>query len=106
MKEIKEKKKEYKYYFDKIKAIKNEIVQIEQSISHNKKELLLEFEKFFKGKYGIEIADLENPIINEESEDSFAQHISEGSDNGASKFNNAKIKVSKLQKARKQEKYK
>lgn len=105
MKEIKEKKKEYKYYFDKIKVIKTEIHLLETKISSNKKELLLEFEKFFKKKYGIEIADLENPVINEESEISYAHH-SESSENEASKFNNAKVRVNKLQKARKQEKYK
>lgn len=106
MKEIKEKKKEYKYYFDKIKAIKNEISLLEQTISQSKKELLLEFERFFRSKYGIEIADLDNPVINEESEYSFGNQHSEGSENEAAKFNNAKVKVSRLQKARRQEKYK
>ena len=64
-----------------------------------------EFEKWFKKKYGISLFDLDNAMINTLSEEDFSKHSSEDVDPEALAFIKAKNKVTKLQKARKQEKF-
>lgn len=51
IKEMKELKKEYKLRFDKIQALKSEIIALDQNIQYCKQQLLSKFEEYFQRKY-------------------------------------------------------
>lgn len=90
-----------------------------------KNMLLVKFEEWFEKKYGISINDIDNPLINEPSEENISEHASDEIDPEALAYIKAKqkvhlfilaslihplthsfLQVSQLQKARKQEKLK
>ncbi|EGR33967.1 kinesin family member 9, putative [Ichthyophthirius multifiliis] len=119
MQSLKEKKKDYKLYANQVKELKSTIIIIDQTITNCKNQLLSRFEEWFQKKYGISINDIENPLINQPSEDNISNNKSEDIDQDALAYIRAKkmylyiyniylfiFKVSQLQKARKIEKNK
>ncbi|KAL4442793.1 hypothetical protein ABPG74_010682 [Tetrahymena malaccensis] len=106
MQQLKEKKKYYKQYAQQVKDLKSTIIIIDQNIIHTKNVLLNKFEEWFQKKYGISVNDIENPLINQPSEENITDNKSEDIDPEALAYIKAKKKVTQLQKARKMEKFK
>ncbi len=107
---MKELKREYKSSSEKIKVLKSAIILIEQNIQQVafffslkiKKKLIQcknllfsEFEKWFRKKYGISINDLDNPLINNKSDDGSENNDNDEYDPDALTYIKAKQKVKK-----------
>lgn len=68
IKQLKELKKKYKDDVSLIKNYKSEIIIIDKNIKQSKALLLQKFEDWFFKKYGITINDINNPLINQQSD--------------------------------------
>lgn len=105
LKQKKEAKRQYKLQVEKIKSMRNTIIEIDQTLTTLKTSLLQKFEQWFSKKYGIAISDIENPLINQKNEDEDVEEqrvVDEDVDEDALAYIKAKKKVSDIQKARKQ----
>eukprot|EP00825_Cyclidium_porcatum_P041245 TRINITY_DN5377_c0_g1_i5.p2 TRINITY_DN5377_c0_g1~~TRINITY_DN5377_c0_g1_i5.p2 ORF type:complete len:105 (-),score=36.10 TRINITY_DN5377_c0_g1_i5:165-479(-) len=96
----------YKDDVESIKKLKTDIQNIDRDIKSSKIQLLQKFEEWFFKKYGITINDINNPLINQQSDYAESEGKKEQIESDALAYIKAKKKVSQLQKARKQEKYK
>ena len=73
---IKEKKlckRDYKLELEKIKLIRNEIIELDKNITSLKTNMIQKFEEWFFKRYGISVADLENPLLNQNEQDGPAE---------------------------------
>lgn len=59
-------KRDYKNEVEKIKALRNIIVELDSNITQLKTGLIQGFEAWFFKRYGISVADLDNPLLNEQ----------------------------------------
>lgn len=64
LKQKKEAKRQYKLQVEKIKSMRVNLIEIDQTLTALKTSLLQKFEQWFLKKYGIAISDIENPLIN------------------------------------------
>ena len=65
---IKEKKvckRDYKLELEKIKMLRNEIIELDKNITSLKTNMIQKFEEWFFKRYGISVSDLENPLLNQ-----------------------------------------
>ena len=106
LKKKKENKRIYKQEVEKIKMIRNNLIEIDGNITSLKTSLLQKFEEWFWKRYGIHVSDLDNPLINrrEEDEEREEQRVEnrEEVDEDALAYIKAKKKVSEIQRAMKQ----
>lgn len=65
MKEKKGVKRGYKADVEKIKQLRGEIVEVDKNVTSLKTALIEKFEAWFFKRYGITVADLDNPLLNE-----------------------------------------
>ncbi|KRX04254.1 P-loop containing nucleoside triphosphate hydrolase [Pseudocohnilembus persalinus] len=107
IKQLKIQKREYKDQASQIRELKSDIIVIDQTIINAKTQFLTKFEEWFQKRYGITVDDIDNPLINQPSDAGDAKSDKADTiDSDALAYIRAKKKVSALQKARKQEKYK
>jgi kinesin family member 6/9 len=67
-------KRDYKLELEKIKLLRNEIVELDKNITSLKTSMIQKFEEWFFKRYGISVADLENPLLNQnEGEDELGE---------------------------------
>ena len=118
MKAKKLEKRQYKLELEKIKALRNDIIEVDRNVTSLKTALLQKFQEWFFKRYGISISDLENPLINQnDANDDDNEKQFEGNasyheerprsdevDEDALAYIHAKKKVMQLQRARKNEK--
>lgn len=105
---IKEKKvckRDYKLQLEKIKLLRNEIIELDRNITVLKTNMIQKFEEWFFRRYGISVADLENPLINQneqEDEREAREQVqrSEDVDEDAVAYIQAKKKVFQIQRAK------
>lgn len=64
MKEKKGVKRGYKADVEKIKQLRGEIVELDKNVTSLKTALIEKFEAWFFKRYGITVADLDNPLLN------------------------------------------
>lgn len=57
-------KRDYKNEVEKIKALRNHIVELDNNITQLKTALIQGFDAWFFKRYGISVADLDNPLLN------------------------------------------
>ncbi len=62
-------KRDYKMDVEKIKELRNAIVQMDANITQLKTAMIQSFEQWFFKRYGISVADLDNPLLNEQEND-------------------------------------
>lgn len=108
LKEKKLCKRDYKLEVEKIKQIRHEIIDLDKNVTVLKTNMIQKFEAWFFKRYGISIADLDNPLINQnEGEDERDEEIEkvkpEDVDEDALAYIQAKKRVKELQRARKNE---
>jgi kinesin family protein 6/9 len=65
LKEKKLSKRDYKLEVEKIKQIRHEIIELDKNVTSLKTTMIQKFEAWFFKRYGISIADLDNPLINQ-----------------------------------------
>ena len=65
MKEKKKCKRDYKLEVEKIKQIRNDIIGLDQNVNSLKTSMIQKFESWFFKRYGITVADLDNPLLNQ-----------------------------------------
>lgn len=65
MKEKKMCKRDYKLGVEKIKQIRNDIIELDRNVTSLKTSMIQKFEAWFFKRYGITVADLDNPLLNE-----------------------------------------
>ena len=99
-------KRDYKLEIEKYKLLKNEILEMDKNITALKTALLSKFEEWFFKRYGISVADLDNPLLNQtdqddEGEENEAPAPTEDIDEDALAYIHAKKKVFQIQKAKK-----
>lgn len=98
-------KRDYKLELEKIKALRNDIVELDKNITSLKTALIQKFEEWFFRRYGISVADLENPLLNqndqEDKEEAESLPKSEDYDEDALAYIQAKKKVFQIQRAKK-----
>ena len=58
-------KRDYKLSVEKIKSLRNSIIELDKNITSLKTSLIQNFESWFFKRYGISVADLDNPLLNE-----------------------------------------
>ena len=85
--------------------IRNEIIELDKNITSLKTSMIQKFEEWFFKRYGISVADLENPLLNQnEQEDDQAEAEStprnEDIDEDALAYIQAKKKVYQIQRAK------
>ena len=107
MKQKKKCKRDYKLEVEKIKQIRNDIIELDKNVTSLKTSMIQKFEAWFFKRYGITVADLDNPLLNqnENNEEEAAQFVHnsrpEDVDEDALAYIQAKKRVHQLQKARK-----
>jgi kinesin family member 6/9 len=98
-------KRDYKLELEKIKALRNEIIELDKNITSLKTALIQKFEEWFFRRYGISVADLENPLLNQndqdEREETDSVPKSDDYDEDALAYIQAKRKVFQIQRAKK-----
>lgn len=57
-------KRDYKMDVEKIKEFRNAIVQMDANITQLKTAMIQSFQQWFFKRYGISVADLDNPLLN------------------------------------------
>lgn len=50
---------------EKIKMLRNEIIELDKNITSLKTNMIQKFEEWFFKRYGISVSDLENPLLNQ-----------------------------------------
>ena len=65
MKEKKKCKRDYKLDVEKIKQIRNDIIELDKNVTSLKTNMIQKFESWFFKRYGITVADLDNPLLNQ-----------------------------------------
>ena len=50
---------------EKVKLVRNEIIELDKNITTLKTTMIQKFEEWFFKRYGISVADLENPLLNQ-----------------------------------------
>lgn len=109
MKEKKKCKRDYKLEVEKIKQIRNDIIGLDQNVNSLKTSMIQKFESWFFKRYGITVADLDNPLLNqnENNEEETPQYNDtarqDDVDQDALAYIHAKKRVHQLQRARKNE---
>ena len=108
LKEKKLCKRDYKLEVEKIKQIRHEIIDLDKNVTVLKTNMIQKFEAWFFKRYGISIADLDNPLINqnegEDERDEETEKVKpEDVDEDALAYIHAKKRVKELQRARKNE---
>lgn len=58
-------KRDYKNQVERVKALRNDIVELDKNITSLKTSLIQNFQAWFFKRYGISVADLENPLLNQ-----------------------------------------
>lgn len=58
-------KRDYKLELEKIKMLRNEIIELDKNITSLKTNMIQKFEEWFFKRYGISVSDLENPLLNQ-----------------------------------------
>lgn len=84
--------------------IRNEIIELDKNITSLKTALIQKFQEWFFKRYGISVADLQNPLINENDQDQLdesSQVKNDDVDEDALAYIQAKRKVFQIQKAKK-----
>ena len=86
--------------------IRNEIIELDKNITSLKTALIQKFQEWFFKRYGISVADLQNPLINENDQDQLEENESSQAknddvDEDALAYIQAKRKVFQIQKAKK-----
>lgn len=99
-------KRDYKLDLEKIKLLRNEIIELDKNITALKTTMIQKFEEWFFRRYGISVADLENPLINQnDQEDERVEREevqrNEDVDEDALAYIHAKKKVFQIQRAKK-----
>ncbi len=98
-------KRDYKLELEKIKGLRNEIIELDKNITALKTALIQKFEEWFFRRYGISVADLENPLLNqndqEDTPDADSLPRSDDYDEDALAYIQAKKKVFQIQRAKK-----
>ena len=94
---------------EKIKQVRNDIIELDKNVTSLKTTLIQNFEAWFFKRYGITVADLDNPLLNQnenhEEETDYQHHSkSDDVDEDALAYIQTKKKVHQLQRARKNEK--
>ena len=89
--------------------MRNDIIEIDRNVTSLKTALIQKFEEWFFKRYGISIADLENPLINQNDDEAdmevdIANQPKGDIDEDALAYIHAKKKVAQLQRARRNEK--
>lgn len=106
LKKKKETKRIVKQEADKIKAMRSNLIEIDANITSLKTSLLQKFEQWFFKRYGIQVSDLENPLINRREDDEIEEQKvienKEEVDEDALAYIKAKKKVTEIQRAMKQ----
>lgn len=105
---IKEKKvckRDYKLQLEKIKLLRNDIIELDKNITTLKTTMIQKFEEWFFKRYGISVADLENPLLNQNDHEEDRMEVestpkSEDIDEDALAYIQAKRKVFQIQKAK------
>ena len=105
---IKEKKvckRDYKLQLEKIKLLRNDIIELDKNITTLKTTMIQKFEEWFFKRYGISVADLENPLLNQNDHEEDRMEVestpkSEDIDEDAWAYIQAKRKVFQIQKAK------
>lgn len=86
--------------------MRSNLIEIDANITSLKTSLLQKFEQWFFKRYGIQVSDLENPLINrredDESEEQRVVQSKQEVDEDALAYIKAKKKVSEIHKAMKQ----
>ena len=97
-------KRDYKLELEKIKMLRNEIIELDKNITSLKTSMIQKFEEWFFKRYGISVADLENPLLNQNEQDEVVEAESaprsEDIDEDALAYIQAKRKVFQIQKAK------
>lgn len=65
MKEKKISKRDYKLEVEKIKQLRNDIIELDKNVTSLKTTMIQKFEAWFFKRYGITVADLDNPLLNQ-----------------------------------------
>ena len=65
MKEKKLCKRDYKLEVEKIKQLRSEIIELDKNVTSLKTSMIQKFEAWFFKRYGISVADLDNPLLNQ-----------------------------------------
>ena len=68
-------KRDYKMDVEKIKELRNAIVQMDANITQLKTAMIQSFEQWFFKRYGISVADLDNPLLNEQENDQAHEEV-------------------------------
>ena len=105
IKQKKQFKRDYKLEIEKYKLLKNEILELDKNITALKTALLSKFEEWFFKRYGISVADLDNPLLNQndandDDDENEAPAPAEDVDEDALAYIHAKRKVFQIQKAK------
>ena len=97
-------KRDYKLELEKIKMLRNEIIELDKNITSLKTSMIQKFEEWFFKRYGISVADLENPLLNQNEQDEVVEAESaprsEDIDEDALAYIQAKRKVFQIQRAK------
>lgn len=103
---IKEKKvckRDYKLELEKIKLLRHDIIQLDSNITALKTTMIQKFEEWFFKRHGISVADLENPLLNQNEQDDDPQPSlprADDIDDDALAYIQAKRKVFQIQRAK------
>ncbi len=65
MKQKKLCKRDYKLQVEKIKQLRNDIIELDKNVTSLKTTMIQKFEAWFFKRYGITVADLQNPLLNQ-----------------------------------------
>lgn len=108
MKQKKLCKRDYKLQVEKIKQLRNDIIELDKNVTSLKTTMIQKFEAWFFKRYGITVADLQNPLLNQnenaEQEEKINENVKpEDVDEDALAYIHAKKRVNQLQRARKNE---
>ena len=86
--------------------MRNEIIELDKNITSLKTSMIQKFEEWFFRRYGISVADLENPLLNQNDQQDDREEAelaprNEDIDEDALAYIQAKKKVFKIQRAKK-----
>ena len=92
---------------EKIKELRNAIVQMDANITQLKTAMIQNFQQWFFKRYGISVADLDNPLLNQQENDQPHEEVlnqaarNQDVDEDALAYIHAKKKVMQIQRAKK-----